>query len=78
MDVNELHDRNERFERAFVAVCYLLGTRGEHLYEPLGSVEAGTRQLLAGLRHASRDARASVLAAELGQIARSLERRWLA
>jgi hypothetical protein len=59
------------FERAFVAVSYLLGDRDLDTM-PVDSPEA--RTLVSALGSASRDARAAVLAKELARVALALER----
>lgn len=62
------------FFRAFVAVRYLLGTRGDALLGHV-PVSAGAAQtLVTRLGAEDRRERANVLAAELERMARSLER----
>ncbi|HTQ07689.1 MAG TPA: hypothetical protein VMI54_27720 [Polyangiaceae bacterium] len=62
------------FQRAFVAVRYFLGARGEELGAPLGDATAAavTEQRLA---HPDRERRAEALAAEIGRVVRALEAR---
>ena len=62
------------FQRAFVAVRYVLGARGEGLGAPLGdaSTAAVTEKRLA---HADRERRAEALAAEIGRVVRALDAR---
>lgn len=60
---------DEAFERAFVAVSFSRGVRGEELTAPLGSVAASTLDLCARLAHPDRQIRAKALAVELGAIA---------
>lgn len=60
------------FQRAFVAVRYFLGARGEGLGAPLGdaSTAAVTEKRLA---HPDRERRAEALAAEIGRVVRALD-----
>ena len=66
--------RDPAFERAFVAVRYFLGARGE-LAAPLDPPSAAAEALCAELEHPDRQKRAEVLAGELGQVVRALEAR---
>ena len=61
------------FERAFVAVSYCLGVRGDESFEglPLG---ASARALVRALGSADRETRALVLAREVARIAVALEK----
>ena len=61
------------FQRAFVAVSYCLGVRGDESFEgwPLGA-DAGS--LLRALGSADRETRALVLAREVARIAVALEK----
>jgi hypothetical protein len=71
-----MQNADPKFERAFVAISFLLGSRDIDGAE-LGSAEA--RALVAALGRASREVRAAVLAKELAPIALALEQgnlRW--
>ena len=61
------------FQRAFVAVSYWLGARGDQSFEgwPLG---ADARSLVRALGSADRETRALVLAREVARIAVALEK----
>jgi hypothetical protein len=63
------------FERAFVAMSYLLGRRGAELDSALRAPSDETRRVISGLSHPDRAVRAQVLAAELARVAASLEKR---
>jgi hypothetical protein len=63
------------YQRAFVAVRYFLGTRGENLSAPLGPGAAFGAALEAKLAHSDRTRRAEVLASEIGLVVRALEAR---
>lgn len=65
------------FQRAFVAVSYLAGRRGQELLEPLKLTNRDTQKLVQLLGHPERERRAEVLAAELSPLAHSLELRSL-
>ncbi len=71
--------RTPEFQRAFVALCYYFGARGEALSAGLGTLpaQATTADLLAALRHGERSVRAQALAAELGRLTAALEQRGL-
>lgn len=69
---------SDDFERAFVAVSYLVDRRGEELTRPLGEGAASARKLAAALAHPERSARAVVLAREVARIAQALDARRLA
>ena len=62
------------FQRAFVAMRYFLGARGEGLGAPLGEAPAA-RTTEERLAHPDRERRAEALAAELGRVVRALEAR---
>ncbi|HVJ14774.1 MAG TPA: hypothetical protein VM686_05010 [Polyangiaceae bacterium] len=66
--------RDPAFERAFVAVRYFLGARGE-LALPLDPPSPQAAGLAAELEAPDRQKRAEVLASELGQVVRALEAR---
>ena len=63
------------YQRAFVAVRYFLGARGEGLSAPLGQDAPFARALEAKLEHPDRMRRAEVLASEIGLVVRALEAR---
>lgn len=63
-------EHDSRFERAFVAMSYLLGARGE---EALAVTSPEARALLGVLTTAGRPARAAILAQEMARIAVVLE-----
>jgi hypothetical protein len=63
------------FQRAFVALNYVVGQRGASLIEALTTPHADARLLAQRLGHPERERRAEVLAHELARIARSLEAR---
>jgi hypothetical protein len=62
------------FQRAFVAVRYFLGARGEGLGAPLGDASAA-RMTEERLAHPDRERRAGALAVEIGRVVRALETR---
>jgi hypothetical protein len=66
--------RDPAFERAFVAVGYFLGARGD-LAAPLDPPSAAAGALAAELDDPDRQKRAEVLAGELGQLVGALEAR---
>src|SRR5258706_4644002 len=61
--------RSPEFQRAFLALRYFWGARGEALSAPLGELSEGARKLLAGLDDPERSRRASTLSRELGRLA---------
>ena len=63
------------FQRAFVAVRYFLGARGDDLAAPLGDAAVHGQKLAERLAHADRQRRAEVLASEVGHVVRALEAR---
>jgi hypothetical protein len=63
------------FQRAFVATSYLLDQRGDALLAPLGKPLPETLELVRGLGHAEKQARAVVLAREVVPIVSALEQR---
>jgi hypothetical protein len=63
------------FQRAFVAVRYFLGARGQGLAAPLGPDAAAGLALEQKLAHPDRTRRAEVLASEVGLVVRALEAR---
>ena len=62
------------FQRAFVAMRYFLGARGEGLGAPLGDAPEAT-VTEERLAHPERERRAETLAAEIGRVVRALEAR---
>ena len=75
MTLRQPDDSREKFERAFVAISYVLGRRGHELGQPLGAISLAIRELIGGLSVAKQQTRAAVLAAEVGRIAQALESR---
>jgi hypothetical protein len=69
--------RNEdpMFQRAFVALNYVVGRRHAALLEALATPHADARLLAQRLGHSERSRRAEVLAHELARVARALEAR---
>jgi hypothetical protein len=63
------------YQRAFVAVRYFLGARGEGLAAPLGPESTTGAALEHKLAHPDRTRRAEVLASEVGLVVRALEAR---
>lgn len=70
-------DSEARAERAFVAVSYVLGRRGDALLEPLATPTLAARGVVERLGHSDREARARVLAAELARVVSAFEARRL-
>lgn len=64
-----------QYQRAFVAVRYFLGARGDGLAAPLGSEASAGALLEQKLAHPDRTRRAEVLASEVGLVVRALEAR---
>ncbi|RYZ03243.1 MAG: hypothetical protein EOO73_28580 [Myxococcales bacterium] len=71
--------RSSDFQRAFLALRYFFGARGEALAEPLAAVglKPASADTLRGLCHEERSERAQVLAVELGRLATALDERSL-
>jgi hypothetical protein len=71
--------RSSDFQRAFVAMRYYLGVRGEALGEPLAAIglTPAANDALARLGASERAERARALGTELGLVASALERRSL-
>ena len=67
----------DSFARAFVAVSYALGRRGDDLVAPLTEPGPTCQKLVTALAHPERNARAIVLAREIARIAQALEARRL-
>jgi uncharacterized heparinase superfamily protein len=65
------------FERAFVAMRYFVGARGDDLASPLGAQSTVVTETLARLRHDDRQRRAEALAVEVGRVVRALDARTL-
>lgn len=65
------------FERAFVAVRYFVGARGDDLAAPLGPPSPVVVETLERLRHEDRQRRAEALAVEVGRVVRALDARTL-
>lgn len=72
-----MSDTRDDFERAFVAVGYLLDRRGDDLTRGLGGGGETARKLAAALGHPERQTRAVVLAREVARVAQALEARRL-
>jgi len=65
------------FQRAFVAVSYLVGRRDADLTAPLGELHPETKLVTQRLAQPERERRAEALARELSRIAFLLEARRL-
>lgn len=67
--------RSSDFQRAFVAMRYFFGARGEALLQPLSTlgVAPAASDVGSGLCKSERGDRAKTLAAELGRLAAALE-----
>jgi hypothetical protein len=63
------------FQRAFVAMRYFLGARGDGLAAPLGPQASFGSALETKLGNPDRARRAEVLASEVGLVVRALEAR---
>jgi hypothetical protein len=63
------------YQRAFVAMRYFLGARGDALGAPLGVGARAAAELESKLAHPDRTRRAEVLASEVGLVVRALEAR---
>lgn len=68
----ERHPESPEFQRAFVAVAYLLGLREDALLSPLPGACAQARALAARLGSAERAERVRLLASELERVGRRL------
>jgi hypothetical protein len=68
---------SDDFERAFVAVSYLIDRRGDDLTRALGGGTEIARRLTLALAHPERASRAVVLAREVARIAGALDARRL-
>ena len=69
-----MNPEHPEFQRAFVAVRYLAGTRGDALLAALPEPAEKTRELVDKLAADDRAERARTLAAELELVARRLAR----
>lgn len=69
--------RSPEFQRAFVALSYLVGRRDAELLAPLPDAREDAQALARRLSHPERERRAEVLARELGRLALSLDARKL-
>lgn len=67
----------EAFDRAFVALSYLLDRRGDELLAPLKGPKAAAVELAHRLAAPERSARAKTLATELSSVIAALESRRL-
>jgi hypothetical protein len=67
----------EAFDRAFVALSYLLDRRGEELLQPLNAAQPAAVDVARRLAAPERAARAQTLAAELSRVVAALESRRL-
>jgi hypothetical protein len=65
------------FQRAFIAVRYAAGIRGDELVSPFERMTEGADRLATALSAGDRNRRAQALAAELGEVARLLDARRL-
>jgi hypothetical protein len=65
--------RDPAFQRAFIAVSYFAGTRGDGLLLPLSAPTAEAKKLVQGLGSSEKSVRAVVLGRELERIARGLD-----
>ena len=65
------------FQRAFVAVSYMVGRRGGELLEPLQCAHADARAFARRLGHPERERRAEILALELSRLASAVQARAL-
>jgi hypothetical protein len=65
------------FQRAFVALSYMVGRRDSQLLEPLRTSHEDARALARRLGHPERERRAEVLARELSRLASAVEARAL-
>jgi hypothetical protein len=71
--------RSPDFQRAFVALRYFWGARGDALTAGFGSItpQGPAADLLGALGAGSRELRAQALGAELGRLAQDLDQRGL-
>jgi len=67
--------RSPAFQRAFAAMSYFVGRRGDALLAPLPEPGAEALALVEHLAHPDRAKRAEALAAELTRVYAELERR---
>ena len=71
--------RSPDFQRAFAALCYFWGTRGDALRAGFGALspQGPVADLLGALGQDSRELRAQALGAELARLAAALDQRGL-
>jgi hypothetical protein len=67
----------EAFDRAFVALSYLLDRRGDELLQPLNAAQPAAAEVARRLAVPERAERAQTLAAELSRVVAALESRRL-
>ena len=65
------------FQRAFVALSYMVGRRDTELLDPLRAPHADARAFARWLGHPERERRAEVLARELSRLASAMAARTL-
>ncbi|HEY4105568.1 MAG TPA: hypothetical protein VGM44_16835 [Polyangiaceae bacterium] len=63
------------FQRAFVALSYVMGRRGDELLESLRSSHDEAKAFTRRLAHPERERRAEILARELARVALALDAR---
>ena len=68
---------SSEFQRAFVAMSYMVGRRDSELLAPIRSPSDDVRALARRLSHPERERRAEVLARELAQLVSTIEARTL-
>jgi len=68
---------NPDFQRAFVALSYMIGRRDTELLTPLRTPHDDARAFARRLGHPERERRAEVLARELSRLASAVEARAL-
>lgn len=71
--LSETNNKRESVERAFVALSYAIGRRGEKLLTGLPEPGAAALGLAAALGHRDKRQRALSLAAELIRVVRALD-----
>lgn len=69
-----MNPESPEFQRAFVAIAYFSGARGDALLEAFAEPSARARELAAALGAEDRGQRARALAAELELVARRLSK----
>ena len=68
-------EASPEFQRAFVAMSYMVGRRESELLAPLRAAHEEARTVVRLLAHPERERRAEVLARELGRLVFSLDAR---